>query len=65
MDKKEFDKAVGKIFGVKTGVKWVGMAKNITTGEVIVRLEILANESQAKKLLCLAMNGIPKAKDKS
>lgn len=56
MESKEFNDAVGKIMGVKVGVKWCEVLKLVTTGEVTVRLIVKASEIQKKKLMALIQN---------
>ncbi len=56
MELQEFNNAVGKVMGVKTGVEWCYVSKFIDTEKVIVRLQIIANESQIKKLTELIFN---------
>jgi len=53
MEIQEFNEAVGKIMGVKSGVLGVRINKNVVTGEWIVMLDIKATESQIKKLMPL------------
>ena len=56
MEIQEFNEAVGKIMGVKSGVRWAQVGKRLSTGDVIVGLLIKANESQIKKLMPLIWN---------
>lgn len=56
MDKQEFYSMVGKIIGVKGGVKGAEIRKVIDTEKVYVNLLVEANEAQAKKLMSLAVN---------
>lgn len=55
-EKNEIDEAIGRIFGIKTDVKCTRVLKYRTTGEIIVRLDIKANENQIKKLIPILLN---------
>ena len=56
MELKEFNETVGRIVGVKSGVEWVDIHKNIQTREVRVRLVVKANERQIQKLMAIILN---------
>ena len=57
MEIREFNEAVGKVFGIKSGVKVAEVRKLVGSGDFIVTFIIKATPSQVTKLLSILFDG--------
>lgn len=55
----EFDKAVGKVFGIKGEITFTKVHKFIETGDIYIRFVVKANPSQVERLMPILFNHIP------